>query len=47
MPDVFFEFSNQGSLLQKSLFVIPEVFIGNPAFFKIKDFWMPAYDMRA
>jgi hypothetical protein len=40
-------------LLQKSLFVIPEVFIGNPAtvgyptwcpiFFKIKDFWIPAF----
>jgi phosphate transport system substrate-binding protein len=37
--------------LQKSLFVIPEVFIGNPVFFKIKtpqlrplraDFWIPA-----
>jgi hypothetical protein len=30
-------------LLQKSLFVIPEVFIGNPVFFKIKDFWIPAF----
>jgi hypothetical protein len=40
-------------LLQKSVFVIPEVFIGNPAtvgyptwcpiFFKIKDFWIPAF----
>ena len=29
-------------LLQKSLFVIPEVFIGNPVFFKTKDFWIPA-----
>jgi hypothetical protein len=29
--------------LQKSLFVIPEVFIGNPVFFKIKDFWIPAF----
>ncbi|MEE8329958.1 MAG: hypothetical protein V3R54_08520, partial [Thermodesulfovibrionia bacterium] len=45
------------SLLQKSLFVIPEVFIGNPAtvgyptwcpiFFKIKDFWIPAYRRQA
>ncbi len=31
------------SLLQKSLFVIPEVFIGNPVSFKNKDFWIPAY----
>ena len=30
-------------LLQKSLFVIPEVFIGNPVFFKTKDFWIPAF----
>ncbi len=30
-------------LLQKSVFVIPEVFIGNPVFFKIKDFWIPAF----
>jgi hypothetical protein len=29
--------------LQKSLFVIPEVFIGNPVFFKTKDFWIPAF----
>ena len=29
-------------LLKKSLFVIPEVFIGNPVFFKTKDFWIPA-----
>ena len=29
--------------MQKSLFVIPEVFIGNPVFFKIKDFWIPAF----
>ncbi len=30
-------------LLQKSVFVIPEVFIGNPVFFRIKDFWIPAF----
>ncbi|MBI5194876.1 MAG: phosphate ABC transporter substrate-binding protein [Nitrospirae bacterium] len=34
---------NLSRLLQKSLFVIPEVFIGNPVFFKIKDFWIPAF----
>lgn len=34
-------------LLQKSLFVIPEVFIGNPVFFKTKDFWIPAYRRQA
>jgi hypothetical protein len=28
--------------LQKSFFVIPEVFIGNPVFIKIKNFWIPA-----
>jgi len=31
------------SLLQKSLSVIPEVFIGNPVCFKNKDFWIPAF----
>ena len=30
-------------LLQKSLFVIPEVFIGNPESFKNKDFWIPVF----
>jgi hypothetical protein len=29
--------------LQKSCFVIPEVFIGNPVFFKTKEFWIPAF----
>ena len=42
----------QSSLLKKFLFVIPEVFIGNPVFFKTKDprlrpsragFWIPAF----
>ena len=31
------------SPMQKSSFVIPEVFIGNPVFYKIKDFWIPAF----
>jgi hypothetical protein len=30
-------------LLKKSLFVIPEVFIGNPVFFRTKNFWIPAF----
>jgi len=25
------------------VFVIPEIFIGNPVFFKNKEFWIPAY----
>ena len=34
---------NKPRLLQKSLFVIPEGFIGNPVLFKIKDFWIPVF----
>jgi len=39
LPNVLYKLL---SLLQKSLSVIPEVFIGNPVCFKNKDFWIPA-----